>query len=61
MMFLMIFSGVILSIIEANEWIIVPKFCIVFCYIMGFYTATIYSYVNGLSKKIVQNNKNKMQ
>lgn len=59
MICLMIFSGVILSIIKANGWIVVPTFCVVFCYVIGFYTATVYSYAKGLGEKLNINNSEK--
>ena len=61
MVFLMIFSGVILSIIKANGWIIVPTFCVIFCYFIGFYVSTIYSYAKGIAEKINIDNAKKLQ
>lgn len=36
MIVLLMFLGIALSIVQANDWFIVPNFCVVFCYAMSF-------------------------
>lgn len=37
MILLLMFVGIILSIIKANEWIVIPTSCIVFCWVVSFF------------------------
>lgn len=59
MIYFLMFCGIILSIVKANGWIIVPTSCIVFCWITSFFSWLIYSYARGIgeeiSKKMKQN------
>ena len=57
-MLLMLFSGVALSIVKANGWIVVPTFCVVWCYLIGFYSATVYSYGKGVLEGYKSSNQN---
>lgn len=50
--FLLSISGVILHIVSANNWIVVPGFCIGFCYFMSFFSWGIYSYAYGIASEL---------
>lgn len=52
MIALLLFSGIVLSIVKANGWIIVPTFCVVFCWAMSFFSWIIYSYAKGIGEGI---------
>ena len=52
MIYFLMFCGIILSIVKANGWIIVPTFCVVFCWITSFFCGIIYSYARGLGEEI---------
>lgn len=54
----LVLSGIILSIVKANQWFIVPQFCIVFCYVVGFFYGWAYTVSKSLIKD-VQRIKNK--
>lgn len=58
MLLLLAISGMVLSIIKANGWIVIPTYCVVLCWIMAFISCMIYSYAKGigeeLSKKVKQ-------
>lgn len=61
MLFLLAISGMVLSIIKANGWIVIPTYCVVLCWIMNFFSCIIYSYAKGigeeLAKKVKQEKK----
>lgn len=52
MIVLLMFLGIALSIAQANGWFIVPNFCIVFCYVMSFFSWLVYSYAKGLEEEL---------
>ena len=52
MISLLLFSGIVLSIVKANGWIVVPTFCVVFCWVMSFFSLIIYSYAKGIGEGI---------
>lgn len=52
MIVFLMFLGMALSIVQANGWIIVPNFRIVFCYVMSFFSWLIYSYAKGLREEL---------
>lgn len=53
MLRLLMFLGLILSIVKANRWVIVPTGCIVFCWIVSVIGFFIYAYAMGATKTIV--------
>ena len=53
MIWVMIFMGIALSIIRANGWIIVPTFCLVFCWGISIVCAVIHCYVTSLKEKVI--------
>lgn len=57
MFFFLSIVGVILHIISANNWIIVPWFCIAFCYFMSFFSWIIYSYAKGITSELNNTNR----
>ena len=59
MIALLLFSGIVISIIKANGWIIVPNFCVVFCWVMSFFSWIIYSYAKGIGEGIGKKMKEK--
>lgn len=59
MIALLLFSGIVLSIVKANGWIIVPNFCVVFCWVMSFFSWIIYSYAKGIGEEIGKKMKEK--
>lgn len=65
MFVLMAFSGIILSIVEANGWFIVPKFCIFFCYAMSIFSIMIFSAGRGAAEgyrdKMKEENEKKVE
>lgn len=52
MIYFLMFLGIGLSIVKANGWIMVPSFCIWFCWIVSFLSWLIYAYALGASKGI---------
>ena len=54
MIVLLVFSGIALSIVQANSWFIVPDFCINLCYIMSVYAWMTYLYEKGLHEKLIK-------
>lgn len=48
----LMFLGIALSIVQANGWFIVPNFCVVFCYVMSFFSWLAYSYAKGLGEEL---------
>lgn len=52
MIVFLMFLGIVLSIVQANGWFIVPNLCIVFCYVMSFFSWLIYSYAKGLGEEL---------
>ena len=52
MIVFLMFLGIALSIVQANGWFIVPNFCIVFCYVMSFFSWLAYSYAKGLGEEL---------
>lgn len=56
MILLLMFVGIILSIIKANEWIVIPTSCIVFCWVVSFLSWMIYSYGKGVGEEIMNKN-----
>lgn len=54
MIVLLMFLGIALSIVQANGWFIVPNFCIVFCYVMSFFSWLVYSYAKGLGEELTK-------
>ena len=52
MIYFLMFLGIILSIVKANGWIIVPGFCVVFCWITSLFSWLVYSYAKGIGEKI---------
>lgn len=57
MSFLLIILGIILSIVKANEWIIVPTFCTILCWVMSFLYLIIYSCIKGIVDILVKESK----
>lgn len=47
---LLLFLGIILSIVKANGWFIVPMPVLVFCWVMSFVCWLIYSYALGVGE-----------
>ena len=45
MIVFLMFLGIALSIVQANGWFIVPDFCVVFCYVMSFFSWLISLFV----------------
>lgn len=54
MWFLLAISGMVLSIIKANGWIVIPTYCIVICWIMSFFSCIIYSYAKGIGEELAK-------
>ena len=52
MIYFLMFLGIILSVVKANGWIIVPGFCVVFCWITSFFCCLVYSYAKGIGEEI---------
>ena len=50
----LLFLGIVLQIIKANGWIVVPTFCIVFCYVVSFASWMMYSYARGIASELVE-------
>lgn len=48
---LLLFLGIILSIVKANGWFIVPMPVLVFCWVMSFFCWLIYSYLQRSRKQ----------
>lgn len=49
MFYFLMFLGIILSIVKANAWIVIPTFCIVVCWIVSIVSWLIYSYAKGIA------------
>ena len=47
---LLLFLGIILSIVKANGWFVVPMPVLVFCWVMSFICWLIYSYALGVGE-----------
>lgn len=58
MIVFLMFLGIALSIVQANGWFIVPDFCVVFCYVMSFFSWLAYSYAKGLGEELSKKIKN---
>ena len=52
MIIFLMFLGIALSIIKANGWIIVPTFCIVFCWVVSFVSWLAYAYAKGMGEEL---------
>lgn len=52
MIVFLMFLGIALSIVQANGWFIVPDFCVVFCYVVSFFSWLAYSYAKGLGEEL---------
>lgn len=50
MIWFLMFLGLVLSIVKANGWIVIPTFCIVFCWVVSIVCWLIYSYSKGLAE-----------
>lgn len=48
MIIFLMFLGLILSIVKANGWIVVPTFCVVFCWVTSFFAWCFYAYARGV-------------
>ena len=57
MIVFLMFLGIVLAIIKANGWIVIPTFCIVFCWITSFFSWLIYSYGRGIADEYIKNKK----
>lgn len=49
MIWFLMFLGLVLSVVKANGWIVIPTFCIVFCWGVSIVCWLIYSYSKGLA------------
>lgn len=49
-----IFTGIILSIIKANNWCYIPFFCLSFCWVVGIFYVFVYGFSKTLAKNIVK-------
>lgn len=52
MILVLMFLGLVLSIIKANGWIVVPTYCVVFCWIVSIFSWMIYSYAKGIGEEV---------
>lgn len=52
MLYIIMFLGIVLSIVKANGWFVVPTFVLAFCWVMTFFGWVIYNYAKGLSDGI---------
>lgn len=41
-----------LSIVKANEWIIIPKFVVIVCWVISIICTLVYSYARGKSANV---------
>lgn len=48
---LLLFLGIVLSIVKANGWFVVPIPVLIFCWAMSFVCWLIYSYALGVGEK----------
>lgn len=51
---LLLFLGIILSIVKANGWFIVPMPVLVFCWVMSFICWLMYSYALGIGEGVAK-------
>ena len=58
---LLLFLGIILSIVKANGWFIVPMPVLVFCWVMSFVCWLIYSYALGVGEGAAKEMKKKIR
>lgn len=52
MLHILMFLAIILSIVKANDLLVIPTFVLVFCWGMSFFSWIIYSYAKGLTDGI---------
>lgn len=53
----MFIVGIILYIIKANGWIVIPTFCIFLCFAVSLFYLLIYSWAKGIGEGIAKNMK----
>lgn len=58
---LLLFWGIVLSIVKANGWFAVPMPVLIFCWAMSFVCWLIYSYALGVGEKIAKEMKKKVR
>lgn len=51
---ILLFLGIVLSVIRANGWIVVPIYVVIFCWVMSFVCWIIYSYAIGIGEGIAK-------
>lgn len=49
---ILVFLGIALSIVKANGWLVIPTFCIVFCWGISIAYMLIYSFVTSLKEQV---------
>lgn len=54
MTYIFLLTGIALHIVKANDWFVVPTFCIVFCYIFGFICSMIEYTAKNIGKEIAR-------
>ncbi len=58
---LLLFLGIILSIVKANGWFVVPMPVLVFCWVGSFVCWLLYSYALGVGEGAAKEMKKKVQ
>ena len=53
---ILIFVSIALSITKANDWILIPNFCIIICWVLAIFHLLIYSYAKTIVDKINKEN-----